>query len=141
MQILCISSFFVFFRLPSNREKSANQRAIHRNFFLSKGRFPPLHGPRIYLILVLFFFFCYQNARARHDKVITRRARAYRDSNYSFPFFLSSSLSSSSSSSLSSFTFCSLTKEAASGNHDRPVRSILFAAIRRSKKRRAQKVS
>lgn len=50
-----------------------------------KGRFPPLHGPRIYLILVLFFIFfsffsfllllLYLHARARHENPRDTRAR------------------------------------------------------------------
>lgn len=75
-------------------------------FFFSfariKGRFPPLHGPRIYLILVLFFifslffffFFFYLYAQARHEE--SRRTRACFVTVITF-FFLSLSLSLSSS--------------------------------------------
>lgn len=77
-------------------------------FFVSftriKGRFPPLHSPRIYLILVLFFIFLfffslllfyYTCTHRRVTESLATRARVFHDSNYAFfsSFSLSLSLS------------------------------------------------
>lgn len=90
-----ISSFFFFSRRQDARRTSrkavedARRCFLFPFFFVSftriKGRFPPLHSPRIYLILVLFFIFLffflssfvllYLHAQARHGKSCDARAR------------------------------------------------------------------
>lgn len=93
-----ISSLFSFFETTGCRRTSrkavedARRVFSFSSFFFFhilhgiKGRFPPLHGPRIYLILVLFFIFSlffsfllllllYLHARARNGKSRDARAR------------------------------------------------------------------
>lgn len=109
-----ISSFFSFLETTGCRRtsrkavKDARRVFSFSSFFFLflhgiKGRFPPLHGPRIYLILVLFFnffsFFSFLLLLLLARTGASRKSRDARarvhDSNYAFffPFSLSLSLS------------------------------------------------
>lgn len=105
-----ISSFFSFRDdgMPDGRHGKRWRTPVGVFFFLFfvsftriKGRFPPLHSPRIYLILVLFFIFLfffslllfyYTCTHRRVTESLATRARVFHDSNYAF-FLRSLSLS------------------------------------------------
>lgn len=92
--VLNLSLLFFFSRRRDARRTSrkavedARRCFLFPFFFVSftriKGRFPPLHCPRIYLILVLFFIFLFFSlffcstipARTGASRKVLRRARA-----------------------------------------------------------------